>query len=63
MLIPATGRQGELKRRTLVGMRCRPQTAVVLLNNRAADRQGPKCSSCRISRVQSSCSRISTDYA
>ena len=39
MLIPATGRQGELKRRTFVGIRCRPQTAVVILNNRAADRE------------------------
>ena len=39
MLIPATGRQGELKRRTFVGIRCRPQTAAMILNNRAADRQ------------------------
>ena len=39
MLIPATGRQGELKRRTFVGIRCRPEPPTVGLDNREANRQ------------------------
>ena len=38
MLIPATDRQ-ELKRRTFVGIRCRPEPPAVRLDNRATNRQ------------------------
>src|SRR5262245_18026568 len=39
MLIPATGRQGELTRRTFAGIRCRPQPSAMGVDNRATDRQ------------------------